>query len=321
MKKNIFKEWKSYRLGLGTYQLSPDKRVRPDDAKQILKKASELGINLIDTAPLYGGGYVELLIGETSFSNDVKIINKLGRYESLASYRKIANEAYNDEFMIFSQFEFSLKLLNRQFIDLLLIHEADWDIWWQRGLGKGAIINVLTELKKRGLVKKIGISLRNPFIARELCNTGIFDAVLFVHYYNILWQDSREIFFNEAKKNNMGIAIGTPYKQGLLISNKDSHLENILKNRPKDLSDSLLKRLIELIKISKSFDMSLPEMSLRFLLSDKDVDVVFAGPRSIDELELNVQWTEKGSLPEELLNKILELRDIKLEEGYRYEKV
>jgi D-threo-aldose 1-dehydrogenase len=321
MKKNIFKEWQTFKIGLGTYQLSPDKRVHPDTAKKILTQAEQIGINIVDTAPLYGGGFVELLVGETISKNNTKIINKLGRYESLGGYKKIAKEAYNDEFLILTQFEFSLKLLNREYIDLLLIHEADWNVWWKNGVGKGAVINVLTELKKRGLVKKIGFSLRNPFLAKELCSTGIFDAILFVHYYNVIWQDSRNIFFDEAKKNNMGIAIGTPFKQGLLISNEDSHLEKIIKNRPKDLSDSLLKRLIDLIKISKEFNISLPEISLRFLLDDKDVDVVFAGPRTINELELNVHWAKKGNLPESLYVKLLELKDIKLEEGYRYEKV
>ncbi|MGE7925718.1 aldo/keto reductase [Viridibacillus arvi] len=317
---NLFKEWNSSKLGLGTYNLSPDKGTNYQYAQSILKKAELLGINILDTAPLYGGGYVEQLIGNSIDENSIKIINKVGRFESLA-YRKLGAKAYTDEFMIRNQFDFSLRLLNRTKIDLLLIHEADWKEWWKQGFDNAAVLNVLAELKEEGLVDKIGISLRDPFLANELCSTGVFDAILFVHYYNILWQDSREIFFEAAKKNNMGISIGTPFKQGLLTNNTPCFLEKILSDIPKDLTPNLLERLKKLHQISINNNISMPELSLRYLISDPDVDVVFAGPRNIEELETNVKWTNKGSLPNKLLVELEELKNIPFEVGYNYEKI
>ncbi|MFJ7669663.1 aldo/keto reductase [Lysinibacillus sp. NPDC097195] len=317
---NLFKEWRSSKLGLGTYNLSPDKGTSYQYAQSILKKAELLGINILDTAPLYGGGYVEQLIGNSIDENSLKIVNKVGRFESLA-YRKLGAKAYTDEFMIRSQFDFSLRLLNRNKIDLLLIHEADWKEWWEQGFNNASVIKVLTALKEEGLVDKIGISLRDPFLANELCNTGVFDAILFVHYYNILWQDSRDIFFDAAKKNNMGISIGTPFKQGLLTSNTHYFFEKILNDIPKDLTPNLLERLKKLHQISINNNISMPELSLRYLISDPDVDVVFAGPRNIEELETNVKWTNKGSLSDKLLIELEELKNIPFEVGYNYEKI
>ncbi|HDX9692280.1 aldo/keto reductase [Bacillus thuringiensis] len=317
---NIFKEWNVSKLGLGTYNLSPDKGVPYDYAKSILKRAESLGINILDTAPLYGGGYVEHLIGDSINENKIKIINKVGRFESLA-YRKLGDEAYTDEFMIRSQFEFSLRLLNREKVDLLLIHEADWDKWWKQGIDKSAVLNVLSDLKKEGLVDNIGISLRDPFLAKKLCSTGLFDAILFVHYYNVLWQEAKDIFFEDAKNNNMGIAIGTPFKQGLLTNNNNKFIEKVLNNRPKDLTPSLTERWKKLCEISRGYEIAMPELALRYLISDPDVDVVFAGPRNIEELENNWELTNRGNLPEELLFELESLKNIPIEEGYSYEKV
>ncbi|WP_242218887.1 aldo/keto reductase [Bacillus cereus group sp. BfR-BA-01380] len=317
---NIFKEWNASKLGLGTYNLSPDKGVSYQYAQSILKKAALLGVNILDTAPLYGGGYVEYLIGDSVDESDTKIINKVGRFESLA-YRKLGTKAYTNEFMIRSQFDFSLRLLNRNKVDLLLIHEADWSEWWKQGFDNSAVLNVLSDLKKEGLVDNIGISLRDPFLANELCSTGLFDAILFVHYYNVLWQESRDIFFDAAKKNNMGISIGTPFKQGLLTSNDRDFVEKILINRPKDLTPSLIERLKKLHEISRNYEMPMPEIALRYLISDPDVDVVFAGPKNIEELEINVELANRGSLPNVLLDELENLKNIPIEEGYSYAKV
>lgn len=317
---NIFNEWQTSKLGLGTYNLSPDKGTTKEEAQNILLKASELGINILDTAPLYGGGYVECLIGDTIKHSNMKIINKLGRFESLA-YKKNWEDAYNNEFMIKSQFDFSLRLLNRECVDMLLIHEADWNIWWKKGFTTSAILNVLEKLKKEGLVKKIGISLRNPYKAKELCESGLFDSVLFVHYYNILWQDSKNIFFDSAKKNNMGITIGTPFKQGLLVNRNENFMRVLTAKPPKDLTPNLLKRLKKIHEISEKYNTEMPELSLRYLVSDSDVDVIFAGPRNLKELEINHSIVSKGPLSNQILEEIYDLQKIPLEENYNYEKV
>src|SRR5580700_8934086 len=124
-----------------------------DEAKAAVKRAIELGINFFDTAPAYANSEETLgrILGE--LKAPLILSTKLGG-------RPLPFDARNPQQLRASVQE-SLRLLRREVIDLLLIHEPDrpgqYDWWTDHEAVNGPVIEVFDDLKRRGVVRHVGI--------------------------------------------------------------------------------------------------------------------------------------------------------------------
>ncbi len=194
---------------------------------------------------------------------------------------------------------------------MLLLHESDWTEWWDDiEAPAGPVLEVLRGLKEDGRVAAIGLSVRKPEIAARLASSGIFDAMLFVHYYNLVWQEAGDIVLPAAAGQNLGVAIGAPYRQGLLTTTDPDLIGRLRAQRRDSVPPGIIERIARAQQIARDADMSLLELGLRWLRSDQRVHTVVVGPRSQQELEQNVAWAEQGALEESLLKELATLRDI-----------
>jgi aryl-alcohol dehydrogenase-like predicted oxidoreductase len=149
------------RLGLGTVKFGRNTGVKyphgfelPDDAAlhELLALAKDLGINMLDTAPSYGTSEMrlgELLKGQRQ---DWVIVGKVGEeFENGESDYIFTPEHFE------MSLERSLKRLNTDYIDVLLIHSdgSDMDI-----LSDEAVVAKMLDFKKRGLVRAVGASTK-----------------------------------------------------------------------------------------------------------------------------------------------------------------
>jgi aryl-alcohol dehydrogenase-like predicted oxidoreductase len=143
------------RLGYGAMRLTgqpgnwgpyPD----PEAAKKVLRRAVEIGINLIDTAHAYGAGYNEYLIAEALHPYDAALVvtTKCGltKMGPGIAYRDGRRKA------IRTGCEASLSHLRTERIDLLQLHWVDEDTPIEETVG------ALAELVKEGKVRHVGIS-------------------------------------------------------------------------------------------------------------------------------------------------------------------
>lgn len=143
------------RLGYGAMRLTgqpgnwgpyPD----PDAAKTVLRRAVEVGVNLIDTAHAYGAGYNEGLIAEAlyPYSSDLVITTKCGltKMGPGIAYRDGRRKA------IRTGCEASLSHLRVEQIDLMQLHWVDEDTPIEETIGAFA------ELVKEGKIRHVGIS-------------------------------------------------------------------------------------------------------------------------------------------------------------------
>ena len=146
-------------LGLGTVKLGRDQGVKypngftiPDDAaaRELLAQAHDLGINLIDTAPAYG-------TSETRLGPLLR-----GQRQQWVIVSKVGEEFDNGQ----SHFDFSpahtrfsversLKRLETDFIDLVLVHSDGNDVAILRDSG---VYETLAELKREGKIRGFGLS-------------------------------------------------------------------------------------------------------------------------------------------------------------------
>jgi aryl-alcohol dehydrogenase-like predicted oxidoreductase len=304
--------WDVSPIGLGTYHLTSDRGVPRAEAVAVLRRAMALGVNLVDTAPRYGLGEAELIVRQAlrEFVGRYVLVDKVGRFER-SMLERVGEAAYGDPDLIRRQFENSLELLGRDTLELLLVHEADWPQWWgEEDPASAAVTRALGAIRREGLAQRIGLSLRDPGAAVRLCDTGLFDAVLYVHYFNVVWQEAGDTVFAAAAGQDMGVAVGAPYRQGLLIDGSEESIRRLQARRPGDLAPGMAERVRRARTVAAEAGMTLAEMNLRFILSHPSVHVVLVGPRSVQELEENVEWADRGPLPADVLAATAALRDV-----------
>ncbi len=267
-----------------------------EGAKAAVQRALACGINYIDTAPTYANS--EEVLGQ--ILKDVKqpliVSTKLGG-------RPQPFDPRNRDALLLS-FEESLRLLGRKHIDVLMVHEPDrvgqYNWWTDLDHFTGPVLDFLAELKKSRLISHIGIGGTTAYELPRLIETGKFDVVLTAFNYSLLWREAEHEVLPLARKHNMGIVIGSPLQQGALARRYDTEVNDGAPwlSLPRRKQFKALYAFLDEIKIP------LPELALRFIISNPDISCVLTGSRSATEVDANVAAIEKGPLPADILKKL-----------------
>ncbi len=270
------------------------------EAKRTVRRALELGVNYIDTAPSYGNS--EEVIGKALKESSLPVVisTKIGGRP--APFRP------QDKSCLRASLEESLRLLGRDCIDILFIHEPDrpqqHEWWTDFAAVAGPVLELAEELKKAGAIRALGLGGTGTTELAYLCRSGHFDVVLTAYNYSLLWQEAALEVIPAAKAQNMGIVIGSPLQQGALARRYDETINN---PRVWWLSQMRREQFRRLYRLVDESGIPLPEMGIRFVLSNPDVDCVLMGSRSAAEAEQNIAAAEKGPLPSDILKRIAEI--------------
>ena len=127
------------RLGQGAWQIGEDKRKRAAE-QDALRVGLELGLNLIDTAEMYGNGRSEELIAEVV----------AGRRDQVYLVSKVLPENASRRGTI-AACEHSLKRLKTDYLDLYLLH-------WRGSIPLEETLEAFTTLRDRGSIRHYGVS-------------------------------------------------------------------------------------------------------------------------------------------------------------------
>jgi len=100
----------------------------------------------------------------------------------------------------------------------------------------------------------------------------------------------------------MGIIIGSPLQQGALARRYDEVYDGA-----RWLSSPRRAQYKKLYALVDELQVPLPELALRFVISNPDISTTLMGARSVDEVEANVRAVEAGPLPEEWVARINEI--------------
>jgi aryl-alcohol dehydrogenase-like predicted oxidoreductase len=286
-------------LGLGGLFVSRVGGRGRDEARAAIHRALELGINWIDTAPTYADSEEVLGIALEDVTRPYGISTKLGG-------RPSPFDPKNRDHLRRSLDE-SLRVLKRDSVDLLLVHEPErpgqYDWWDEWDTFSGPVNDVLDGLKEEGLIRHTGIGGTTAYAMARIMATGRFDVVLTAFNYALLWREAETSILPEAKRQDMGVIVGSPLHQGALARRFDDEVAN---GAPwmTPMRRAQLKALYALLDDT---GLSLPEMSLRWVLSNPDVSMTLTGSRSVDEVEQNVASVEKGPLPSDIMDRLDEI--------------
>ena len=284
-----------------------------DDARSLeaLQAAVDVGCNFFDTALAYGEGKSERLLGELVRGNsDMKlyVATKVPPMNRIWPSRRgfALDEVFPPEYIRKST-ELSLENLGIAQIDLLQFHvwEDSWadDERWQR---------VIDDLKRERLIAAAGVSINRwePWNGLRTVRTGMIDAVQVI--YNIFDQAPEDELFPLCREQDVAVIARVPFDEGSLTGalTRDTRWpDGDWRNTyfgPENLEPTVDR--VDRVKAVVPAGSSLPELALRFILSNADVSVVIPGMRRAAHVRANAAASEKGALPPSQLADLREHR-------------
>lgn len=303
--------WQVSELGYGMWGMANWSGSDEAESRQSLQLAHDLGVNFFDTAWAYGEGRSERLLGELLRANRGKRIyaaTKVPPKHRLWPSRR--GDRLEDVFPVGYAREYlekSLENLGVDSVDLFQYHvwEDAWadDERWQREVD---------DLKREGLIKAVGISINRwePWNGIRTVRTGLVDSVQVI--YNVFDQAPEDELFPACREMNVGVIARVPFDEGSLtgVLTKESSWPKgdfrTLYFAPENLIPTVER--VERLKRLVPPGMTLPEMALRFILSNDDVDVVIPGMRKAEHVRSNVAASEGGPLSPELIDRLRPFR-------------
>ena len=265
----------------------------------MIRRALDAGINYIDTAPGYADS--ERVLGEALAGMDLAgtpliLSTKLGG-------RPQPFDPQDREALMCSVEE-SLKLLRRDTIDILMVHEPDRPLqynWWSDpDAVYGPVIEVLDELKEDGVIRFTGLGGTTCAELAHCIRCGRFDVVLTAFNYSVLFREAEHEVIPAAKEQGMGIIIASALQQGGLGRRYD----DAVRQKPPWLSKPRQQQFLALYELLDDLGMPLPELCLRFVLSNPDISCVLTGPKHVQHVDEGIAIAQGGPLPPDVMDRV-----------------
>jgi aryl-alcohol dehydrogenase-like predicted oxidoreductase len=176
------------------------------DTVEGVRRAIELGVNFLDTSPLYGES--ERRVGlalEGGWREKVYLQTKTGTHPS----RRHDFSAEGTRWSV----ENSLRLLKTDYFDSVLIHDPQ-DI--EAPLAPGCALDELLKMKEKGIVRHIGLGVRQHAFHRRAIETGRMEIVLTYLDYTLLDQSVAQTTLPLAQARGVGVILASPLGMGKL---------------------------------------------------------------------------------------------------------
>ena len=199
------------RMGFGSAPIGNSEGVSDEQAIATVHYALEQGITLFDTAPLYGAGRAETLLGAALSGvprSEFVLSTKVGRVLD-ESTRTLRFDYSRDGVM--RSLEGSLKRLKLDHVDLLLIHDPD-------DFPEAALEEAyptLDDLRSQGVIRAVGSGMNQWQVLTRFAQEANFDVFLLAGRYTLLEQTSLD-FLELCRSKGIGIMLGGVFNSGIL---------------------------------------------------------------------------------------------------------
>jgi aryl-alcohol dehydrogenase-like predicted oxidoreductase len=177
-----------------------------DDSRAAVRQALDLGINFFDTAPVYGAGHSERLLGEAlaGHRDDVLIATKCGRH------RTEEGVLYNDSSpaVIRAECEASLKRLRTEVIDLYQVHWPDEQTPFEDTMA------ALLQLRDEGKIRALGVSNFSVEMMQRMMSVGPLTSTQ--PPYSLLKRGIEAELLPFCREHSIAVLAYSPLQRGLL---------------------------------------------------------------------------------------------------------
>jgi pyridoxine 4-dehydrogenase len=262
-----------HRLGYGTMRLVGEgawgEPTDAAEARRVLRRAVELGINLIDTADAYGPEIAERLIGETlaPYSPGLVIATKGGiTRQGPAKTEYVGRAGY-----LIQCVEMSLRRLKLERIDLYQLHRIDPRTPLEESLG------ALKRMQEQGKIRHIGLSEVSP---AEIEDAEKIVPIVSIQNRYSLGDRRNEETLNYCERRGIAFLPWYPYAGGKLLKPEHPAAQG-------------------LAGIAARYAATIPQLSLAWLLQRSPVMLPIPGTSKVAHLEENVAAAQLKLKPEE----------------------
>ena len=302
-------------VSLGTWAFGSEwGTVSDEESIRTLHRAIDLGVNLLDTADVYGDGHSERLIGrllKERKDDEIFVATKAGR-----RLQPHTAEGY-DHKNLSAFVERSLENLGVEALDLLQLHCPPTDTYRQ-----DYTFEALDRLQEAGKIKNYGVSVETVEEARMALEYPGVKTVQII--FNIFRQKPAEEFFPLAEEQGVGILARVPLASGILSGKmtagrdfpEDDHRnfnrEGQAFDRGETFSGVPFERGLAAADELKELlpeGYTLAQLALCWILMHPAVSCAIPGAKREDQVDDNVAAADMPPLSEEVMERIREIYD------------
>jgi aryl-alcohol dehydrogenase-like predicted oxidoreductase len=273
-----FGAWAAGKTGWG--------EVDNNEIVRTIQKAYDAGVNFFDTAPFYGYGESEIVLGKAlkHVRQDVIIATKFGlKWDEKGNIIKDTSKQN-----VIREVEESLTRLGTEYIDLYQVH------WPDENTPIEETMEALRSLQESGKIRYVGVS---NFSVEQMEETQKYiNIVSLQSLYNLLQRDIEKRELPYVKKAGIGFIPYSPLAQGLLtgkfnngmqIANDDVRMQfNPLFQT--EMFQQSVQKVRELEKIAKSLHKPLNQVAINWLLTKEEISTVIVGAKTVQQVEENI---------------------------------
>ncbi len=267
-----------------------------------IEKAFSLGINFFDTAPVYGFGYSERLLGKAlrQKRKEAIIATKCGLRWEREELKSLRKEATRES--ILQEIDLSLQRLQTDYVDLYQVH------WPDENTPVEETMDALLKIQKAGKIRYIGVSNYSVELMEESLKYG--KVVSLQPMYSMLERDIEKEILPFCVENDIGVICYSPLASGVLTGKYDENTkfedwrgQDIIGHFTDDVYVSHIKKVREITKIAKKLSKTTAQLAINWLVHQKGVTTALVGVKNPEQVEQNIRavgW----EIPDEDLNNI-----------------
>ncbi len=306
--------WEVSEISFGGWAIGADwGDVSEEDALDALNAAIDQGVNLIDTADVYGDGRSERLISRIlkERSEQVYVASKAGR-----RLDPHVTEGYNRKNLT-AFVERSLQNLDVEALDLVQLHCPPTQVYFNP-----EVFGVLDDLVQAGKVKHYGVSVEKVEEAIKAIQYPNVQSVQII--FNMFRQRPAELFFELAKQRQVAILARVPLASGLLTGKmtaqsafpSDDHRNYNRNGQAFDVGETFsgvdFKTGLEAVEMLRPLvpsGASMAQLALRWVLMFDAVSCAIPGAKNRAQAVQNVQAAELPPLSDKVMAQVEAIYD------------
>ena len=285
------------RLGLGCAPLGGlYGDISEEQATEVVQRALALGLNLIDTAPLYGSGKSEKRVGAgvKGVARDSYILaTKVGRvlepaeagddrgqgsFENPPPFKPVFDFSYDG---VMRSVEESLARLGVDRIDILHIHDPD-DHYQEAIDGAYPAID---GLRSQGVIRGVSAGMNQWEMLARFAREGDFDCFLLAGRYSLLEQDALDELLPLCVEKNIGIMAGGTYNSGILAKGAVRGAKYNYADAPSHIID----KARQLMAVADRHAVDIKAAASQFALAHPAITCIVPGTRNPDRVSENFE--------------------------------
>jgi aryl-alcohol dehydrogenase-like predicted oxidoreductase len=306
--------WRVSEISFGAWAIGGDwGKVSEEDALDALHTEIDRGVNLIDTADVYGDGRSERLVSQVlrEQREQIYVLTKAGR-----RLRPHVADGYNRENLT-GFVERSLKNLAVDAIDLLQLHCPPTEVYY-----RPEVFGILDDMVKAGKIRYYGVSVEKVEEAIKAIEYPNLQSVQII--FNIFRQRPADLFFELARERRVGILARVPLASGLLTGKMtrqstfppDDHRNYNRHGAAFDVGETFagvdFERGLEAVELLRPLvppGATMAQFALRWILMFDAVSCAIPGAKNREQALQNVEAADLSPLGDAMMAKIRTIYD------------